>query len=134
MIQLGPPIGKIVAAKNGVITGEIVSETQKKFALKTLPKQLNANVKHDVANVFGLLSPNGIYFTQKANQGLDKKYVALGKVIGGGDVVAKLKAGETIRGIRITRVGKAATDFKADDASFKKLLDAATAKKKTTTN
>ena len=131
-MQLGPPIGKILTVKNGVITGQIVSDTQKKFAVKALPKQFNANVKHDAANVFGLLSPNGIYFTQKANPGLDRKYVALGKVIAGADVVAKLAIGETIRSIRITRVGKAATDFKADDDSFKKLLQAATAKKKTT--
>jgi hypothetical protein len=48
-------------------------------------------------------------------------------------VVAKLAMGETIRAVRLTRVGKAATDFKADDESFKKLLAAATAKKKTTT-
>ena len=132
-MQLGPPIGRILTVKNGVITGQIVSDTQKKFAVKALPKQLNAAVKHDAPNVFGLLSPNGIYFTQKANPGLDRKYVALGKVIAGADVVAKLATGETIRGIRITRVGKAATDFKADDDSFKKLLEAATAKKKTTT-
>ena len=96
-----------------------------------VPKQLNAALKHDAANVFGLMTPNAFYFTQKANPGLDKKYVALGKVIAGADVVAKLAMGETIRGIRITRVGKAATDFKADDESFKKLLEAATAKKKT---
>jgi hypothetical protein len=131
-VQLGPPIGKVVAVKNGVITGQIVSDTQKKFAVKTLPKQFNANVKHDGANVFGLMTPNGFYFTQKANPSLDKKYVALGKVIAGADVVARLKMGETVRGIRITRVGKGATDFKADDESFKKLLEAATAKKKTT--
>ncbi|MGE5357506.1 MAG: M20/M25/M40 family metallo-hydrolase [Bacteroidales bacterium] len=132
-LLLGPPIGKILTVKGGTIAGEIVSETQKKFAVKTLPKQFNASVKHDAANVFGLLSPNGIYFTQKANPGLDRKYVALGKVIAGADVVAKLKTGESIRAIRITRVGKAATDFKADDESFKKLLEAATTKKKKTT-
>jgi cyclophilin family peptidyl-prolyl cis-trans isomerase len=122
-----------VAAKNGLVTGAIVSETQKKFAVKTLPKQFNANVKHDAANVFGLLSPNGFYFTQKANRGLDRKYVALGRVIAGADVVGKLKTGDAVRAIRITRVGKGAADFKADDESFKKLLDAA-GKKKATTN
>ena len=131
--QLGPPIGKILTVKNGVITGEIVSDMQKKFAVKTLPKQFNTSVKHDAANVFGLMTPNSFYFTQKANPGFDKKYVALGKVIAGSDVVAKLAMGETIRAVRLTRVGKAATDFKADDESFKKLLAAATAKKKTTT-
>jgi hypothetical protein len=128
--QLGPPIGKILTVKNGVITGEIVSDMQKKFAVKTLPKQFNTSVKHDAANVFGLMTPNSFYFTQKANPGFDKKYVALGKVIAGSDVVAKLAMGETIRAVRLTRVGKAATDFKADDESFKKLLDAATPKRK----
>jgi hypothetical protein len=33
--------------------------------------------------------------------------------------------GDGVRSIRITRVGKAATDFKADDETFKKLLAAA---------
>jgi cyclophilin family peptidyl-prolyl cis-trans isomerase len=99
--------------------------------VKSLPKQLNTSVKHDAAGVFGMTTPNGFYLTQKANPGFDKKYVALGKVIAGADVLSQLKAGDVVRGIRLTRVGKAAQDFKADDESFKKLLAAATGKKTT---
>jgi hypothetical protein len=124
-----PPIGKILTVKNGVITGDIVSDIQKKFAVKMLPKRLNAVVKHDTAGVLGMMTPNGFYLTQKANPGFDKKHTALGKVIAGADVLANIKLGDTIRSIRITRVGKAATDFKADDESFKKVLAAATGKK-----
>jgi len=121
----GPPVGKLLTVKSGVITGEIVSDVQKKFAVKTLPKQLNAKVKHDAAGVFGMMTPNGFYLTQKPNAGFDKKYIALGQVIAGADALAQMKPGDVIRSIRLTRVGKAAQDFKADDESFKKLLAAA---------
>jgi carboxypeptidase Q len=129
-----PPaaIGKILVSKGGVTNGAIDSDNQKKFAVKSLPKQVNAAVKHDAAGVFGMLSPNGFYITQKANPGFDKKYAALGKIIAGADVAAKLKVGDTISRIQIVRVGKAATNFKADDESFKKLLAAATGKRGTT--
>jgi hypothetical protein len=133
--QAPPPVvGKILAAKSGLTNGEIVSDTQKKFAVKSLPKQVNGVLKHDTAGVFGMQSPNAFYITQKANAGFDKSRTALGKVIAGGDVAARLKAGDTLSRIQIVRVGKAASEFKADDESFKKLLDAATGKKKTTTN
>ncbi len=126
-----PPIGRVVAVKNGVANAMIVSDTQKKFAVKTLPKQVNTAIRPDAPGVFGMMSPNTFYVTTKANRGFDRKYAALGKVIAGADVVAQLKAGDAIRSIRIVRVGKAAQDFKADDDSFKKLLDAATRKKTT---
>ncbi|MGE5362015.1 MAG: M28 family peptidase [Bacteroidales bacterium] len=129
-----PAIGKVLAAKSGVTTAEIASDTQKRFAVKTLPKQPNGAVKHDAAGVFGLLSPSVLYITQKPNPGFDKSRTALGRIIAGADVAAKLKAGDTISRIQIVRVGDAARSFKTDDESFKRLLEAATAKKKTTTN
>jgi hypothetical protein len=43
-------------------------------------------------------------------------------VIAGLSSLNDLKKGDTIRGIRITRVGQAARDFKTDDEAFKKLL------------
>ena len=79
-----------------------------------------------------MMTPSGFYLTAKANPGFDKKYTALGKVIAGADVAAALKQGDAIRRIQITRVGQAARDFKTDDETFKKLLAAATGKKKTT--
>jgi carboxypeptidase Q len=126
-----PPIGKILLVKNGVASGAIISDMQKKFAVKSLPKQVNPAIRHDAPGVFGMTSPNGFYLTTKANPGFDRKYTALGKVIAGADVLARLKKDDAIRSIRIIRVGKAAQDFKADDESFKKLLGAAT-KKRTT--
>ena len=52
-----PPIGKLLLVKNGVANGEIVSDLQKKFAVRTLPKQLEPDrearrarrLRHDVA-------------------------------------------------------------------------------------
>ncbi len=127
-----PPIGKFPQITKDAASAVIASEIQKKFAVKALPKQLNAAVKHDAAGVLGIAAPNAFYLTLKANPGFDKKYTALGKVIAGADVLAQLKKDDAIASIRITRVGQAARDFKTDDESFKKLLEAATAKKKTT--
>jgi cyclophilin family peptidyl-prolyl cis-trans isomerase len=117
------------SSANGVITSDI----QKKFAVKSLPKQLNAAVKHDAAGVLGMSAPNAFYLTLKPAPSLDKKYPAVGKVIAGADALAQMKKGDAVRSIRITRVGQAAQSFKTDDESFKKLLEAATGKKKTTT-
>ncbi len=126
------PVGKVMQVSKDAASAVVISDMQKKFAVKTLPKQLNAVVRHDAAGVFGMTTPNGFYLTLKANPGFDRKYTALGKVIAGSDLLAQIRKDESILSIRITRVGQAARDFKTDDESFKKLLEAAT-KKKTTT-
>jgi cyclophilin family peptidyl-prolyl cis-trans isomerase len=108
-----------------VANGEIVSDTQKTVAVKSLPKETNTAVKHDEAGVLGMMTPNTFYLTLKANPGYDRKYTALGNVIAGADVLAQLRKDVAITNVRITRVGQAAQDFKTDDESFKKLLAAA---------
>ena len=125
-----PPIGSIVDVKGGLVSGLIVSATQKSVAMaRPLPKVKNPAVTHDTAGVFGVSSNNGLYLTLKANRGLDNRYTALGKVIAGLDVVPQIKKGDTIRSIRFTRVGRAASDFKTDDEAFKTLLAAVSKRK-----
>jgi hypothetical protein len=126
----GPPIGKVLLVKDGVATGQIVSDAQKSIAPVALPRKPNLLLKHDAAGVLGLTAQNGFYLTTMKKPGLDKKYTAIGKIIAGQSVLDALKKDVEIRSVRIQRVGDAAKGFKTDDAAFQALL--AAAKKKGT--
>jgi carboxypeptidase Q len=117
-----PPIGSIAEVKGGLISGLVVSDTQKSVAIPKLPMAKNASVKHDVAGVLGVSGPNQFYITLQKNAGLDKKYTALGKVVAGLGQLQDVKKGDPIRSIRITRVGQPARDFKTDDETFNKMV------------
>jgi cyclophilin family peptidyl-prolyl cis-trans isomerase len=118
-----PPIGQVLDIKGGLANMVIASDIQKAVAIAKLPKTTNAALKHDATGILGLSGPSAFYLTLKKNDGLDKKYAALGKVIAGLSQLESLKKGDTIRSIRITRVGQAARDFKTDDEAFKKLME-----------
>jgi len=120
-----PPIGRIVEVKGGLASGVIVSDVQKSVAVSRLPKTTNRVLKHDVAGILGLSSPDTFYLTLQKNTGLDRKYTAIGKVIAGLGLLQDVKKGDAIRSIRIIRVGQAARDFKTDDEAFTRLLAAA---------
>jgi len=117
-----PPIGSIADVKGGLISGLVVSDIQKSVAIPKLPKTMNPAVKHDVVGILGVSGPNQFYITLQKNAGLDKKYTALGKIVGGLGQLQDIKKGDPIRSIRITRVGQPARDFKTDDEAFNKLL------------
>ena len=117
-----PPIGKVIAVVDRIVSGVVASETQKSVAVAKLPKTLNKVLKHNVAGILGVQAPNSFYLTQQKDPTLDKKYTAIGKVIAGADLLDDLQKDMPVRSIRITRVGQAAGEFKTDDASFKKLL------------
>jgi hypothetical protein len=125
-----PPVGSIADVKGGMISGLVVSDTQKSVAIPKLPMAKNAAVKHDVVGVLGVSGPNQFYITLQKNAGLDKKYTALGKAVAGIGDLEGIKKGDPIRSIRITRVGPAARDFKTDDEAFGRLVAEANAKKK----
>jgi carboxypeptidase Q len=124
-----PPIGKIVDLKGELVSGLIASDVQKSVAVPRLPKVTNPALKHDVAGVLGVSSPNVFYLTLQKKSGLDKKYTAIGKIIAGLGLLQEVKKGDAIRSIRIIRVGQAARDFKTDDENFKQLLQQAQKKK-----
>jgi hypothetical protein len=117
-----PPIGTI-DVQSGRIQGIVTSEIQKSVAVSSLPLTPNTKLLHDTEGVLGASGPNAFYITLSKDTGLDKTRTALGKTIAGLDLLAKIKKGDAIRGIRIIRVGKAAGDFKTDDEAFKKLLE-----------
>ena len=116
--------------KSGVASAIVVSDAQKSVAVTSLPKTINARLKHDAAGILGVSTPNGFYLTLAKNPGFDRRYTAIGRVIAGADLLAQIKKGDAIRSIRIIRVGQAARDFKTDDEGFNTLLAAAKAKKK----
>jgi len=100
----------------------VVSEAQKSVAIAKLPLIPNPGVKHDAAGVLGVAGANQFYITTQKNNGLDKKYTALGTIVAGLGQVPEIRKGDAIRSIRITRVGQAARDFKTDDEAFARLL------------
>jgi hypothetical protein len=118
-----PPIGKI-DLRDGLIAGLVVSDVQKTVAIPSLPFAANPALKHDAAGVLGVSGPNAFHLTLQKRAGLDKKATAIGKTIAGFDLLKKVKKGDAIRSIRIVRVGQAARDFKTDDETFQKLLEA----------
>jgi hypothetical protein len=121
--QEPPPIGK-VDLRGGVVAATIVSDVQKSVAVPSLPIAANAALKHDAAGVLGVTGPNAFHLTLGKRAGLDKTSTAIGRVIAGLDLLKAVKKGDPIRSIRIVRVGEAARDFKTDDETFNKLLEA----------
>jgi hypothetical protein len=117
------PVGK-VDLRGGVVAATIVSEVQKSVAVPSLPIAANAAIKHDAAGVLGVTGPNAFHLTLGKRAGLDKTSTAIGRTIAGLDLLKTVKKGDPVRSIRILRVGEAARDFKTDNESFKKLLEA----------
>jgi cyclophilin family peptidyl-prolyl cis-trans isomerase len=61
------------------------------------------------------------FITHKDTPWLDGKHTVFGHVVEGQDVVNKIVAGDTIKTVKIVRVGDKAKAFKADEADFQKL-------------
>jgi carboxypeptidase Q len=118
-----PGIGTI-SLKGGLLRGLVVSDIQKSVAIPSLPLTPNRALKHDQAGILGVAGPNAFYLTLQKDASLDKTSTAIGKTIAGRDLLKAIKKGDTIRSIRIIRVGQAARDFKTDDEGFKALFDA----------
>jgi len=119
-----PAIGKFIDLGGGAANAVISSDLQKSAAGYPLPKELNAVLKHDSPGILGMSYENRFYLTLKAKPGFDALYPAIGRTIAGADVLKKLAKDDAVRSVRIIRVGQAAKDFKTDNESFKKLLDA----------
>jgi peptidylprolyl isomerase len=96
-----------------------------------IPDEFHPDLRHSAAGIVAMANQlpntNGsqFYITFKATPWLDGRYSVFGRVIHGIEVLAKLKAGDTIRSIRIIRVGQAASQFSADQASWDALVSAA---------
>ncbi len=116
------PVGQVLDVRDGLVSMQIVSDTQKSVAIARLPRTTNPTLKHDAAGVLGLSGPNTFYLTLQKKSNLNRRSAALGTVIAGMSHLQELRKGDTIRAVRITRVGDAAREFKTDDEAFQKLL------------
>ena len=61
------------------------------------------------------------FITHVATPWLDDKHSVFGHVVEGQDVVNKIVKGDTIKTLKILRVGEKAKKFKGDQAEFEKL-------------
>lgn len=100
----------------------------------SFPDEIADTMKHDGAGVISMANSgkdtNGSQFfiTLDALPMLDGIYSAFGRVVKGNEVLGQIAAGDTIKKVKIIRVGKEAKAFKAEQEAFDALVAEAQAK------
>jgi peptidyl-prolyl cis-trans isomerase A (cyclophilin A) len=111
MIQGGDPLGSGMGGPGYEFRDEIVP-----------------SLKHDRAGILSMANAgpetNGSQFfiTNNATPHLDGRHTVFGHVVEGQDVVNKIAKGDTIKTLKIVRVGEKAKAFKGDEGDFQKFL------------
>jgi len=109
MIQGGDPQGRGTGGPGYQFRNEIV-----------------ASLKHDKKGILSMANAgpdtNGSQFfiTHKDTPWLDGKHTVFGHVVEGQDVVDAIVNGDTIKSVKILRIGDKAKAFKGDEADFQK--------------
>ena len=89
--------------------------------------EIDPSLKHDTAGILSMANAgpgtNGSQFfiTHLPTPHLDGKHTVFGKVSEGQEIVDKIATGDSIKSIRIIRVGEEAQAFKGDQAHFDEL-------------
>jgi peptidylprolyl isomerase len=95
----------------------------------TFPDEFNSTLRHNKGGIISMANrgpnTNGSQFfiTHKATPWLDDRHSVFGEVIEGMEVVNKIEQGDTIKSIRIIRVGEKAKNFKNDNETFNKMIE-----------
>jgi len=89
--------------------------------------EIHPSLKHTGPGIFSMANSgpasNGSQFfiTHKETAWLDGKHTVFGHVVEGQDVVNKIAGGDTLKTVKILRIGDKAKAFKGDQAEFEKL-------------
>ena len=114
VIQAGAPVG-----------------TEKRGAGYSFPNEIHPEFSHNKAGMLGMANggphtnSNQFYITLGDRSYLDIDYPIFGHVVEGMDVVNKIVQGDTIKNVRIVRVGESAESFKPTTEIFTKMVQLA---------